>query len=152
MKRCGRCHEIKEESEFRFQSKILNKRYSKCKACEKKYRNTYLKISDVPRAYRERFMMELANKVYDYLLKHPCSCGESNPVVLEFHHLENKDECISRMIRNCCNWEKIILEIKKCIVLCANCHRKHHAKEGNYRMYKIQVQRISQAEKGVTGS
>lgn len=63
--------------------------------------------------------------VYEYLLLHPCvKCGESDPVVLEFDHLSDKFKEVSRMLSGHYGWEKVLLEISKCQVLCANCHRR----------------------------
>ncbi len=55
-------------------------------------------------------------------------CGESDSVCLDFHHKdkETKNGNISDMIKDFGNNEIILKEIKKCIVLCANCHRKIH--------------------------
>jgi len=44
---------------------------------------------------------------------------------LDFHH---KEECISRVIHSSSK-EKALKEAKKCIILCANCHRELHYKE-----------------------
>lgn len=56
-------------------------------------------------------------------------CSENNPVCLDFHHpdrdLKNND--ISKMVHDNYSIEKILIEIKKCQVLCANCHRKIEA-------------------------
>jgi|SRR3712207_5953769 len=56
-------------------------------------------------------------------------CGENHPACLEFHHLEGKtgkwDE-VSDMVRRLLSKERILAEIAKCEVLCANCHRKEH--------------------------
>lgn len=63
-----------------------------------------------------------------------CSkCGESNPVCLDFHHVDPTNKRTGRLslggaIRTK-GWglKRIQEEISKCIVLCANCHRKEHA-------------------------
>lgn len=59
-------------------------------------------------------------------------CGENDPVCLEFHHLnpETKDGEIGALSSR---WslKRLQSEISKCIVLCANCHRKEHARNRN---------------------
>lgn len=57
-----------------------------------------------------------------------CSiCGESEVCCLEFHHLDPSTKVDS--IMNMLNESRgtLIKEIKKCIVLCSNCHKKVHA-------------------------
>jgi len=60
-----------------------------------------------------------------------CSkCGENHPACLEFHHLDEKKKSfiISEAIeKRGYSKEKMLLEISKCIVLCANCHKKLHS-------------------------
>lgn len=55
-------------------------------------------------------------------------CGESHPSTLDFHHRDanDKEEVISKVIIKGWGKEKILDEIAKCDVLCANCHRKLH--------------------------
>ena len=68
--------------------------------------------------------------VYQYLLVHPCTvCGETEPVVLEFHHVGEKSWDIGRMIAQGYSIKSIAAEISQCTVLCANCHRRLTAKE-----------------------
>ena len=59
-----------------------------------------------------------------------CSkCNESSPACLDFHHV-NKNEKIMevcKMVSLSYSKQKILQEIDKCIVLCSNCHRKHHS-------------------------
>jgi hypothetical protein len=54
-------------------------------------------------------------------------CGESHQACLEFHHVITDEK-----VNEICNMftryteEEIMEEIKKCIIVCANCHRKIH--------------------------
>lgn len=54
-------------------------------------------------------------------------CGEKETVCLEFHHKDanKKDMSVAEMRSH--SFEKILEEIDKCVILCANCHRKVHA-------------------------
>ena len=60
-----------------------------------------------------------------------CSrCSESEPCCIDFHHIYGEKEfSISNMVRNGNSIDNIIKEIKKCIPLCSNCHRKEHLKK-----------------------
>jgi len=58
--------------------------------------------------------------------EHPCvDCGERDPLVLEFDHLRDKCFGIAQGFRDR-NWQSILDEIAKCIVLCGNCHLIQH--------------------------
>ncbi|MEK7113045.1 MAG: hypothetical protein AAB875_07085, partial [Patescibacteria group bacterium] len=56
-------------------------------------------------------------------------CSENDPVCLDYHHM-NKDKTfiIAEGIRKGLPILSILIEIEKCILLCANCHRKEHAR------------------------
>ena len=58
------------------------------------------------------------------------TCGETHPATLDFHHVNpnEKDGAISAMVL-ASSKKKLLAEIEKCIVLCANCHRKLHYEE-----------------------
>ena len=63
-----------------------------------------------------------------------CSvCGETDHNCLDFHHVmpEEKELNIPRAVAR--GSKTVISELKKCVVVCANCHRKVHA-------YNIPVQ------------
>lgn len=53
----------------------------------------------------------------------PCKdCGEYFPhYVMEFDHFRKKEYDVSRMTPR--GWDVIEAELKKCHVVCANCHR-----------------------------
>ena len=58
-----------------------------------------------------------------------CNYSTTNSA-LEFHHLDpnQKNDTVSNMFRNPRKIESIIDEAKKCVLLCANCHRELHDK------------------------
>ncbi len=59
------------------------------------------------------------------------ACGYSKCIAaLEFHHKDpsQKDFAISDN-GNTAAWEKVKIEVLKCDLLCANCHREIHAKD-----------------------
>jgi hypothetical protein len=58
------------------------------------------------------------------------SCGESRYWVLDFHHINPKEKEyeVSSLIR-IGNKKRVLDEINKCKVLCANCHRDLHHQE-----------------------
>ena len=77
-------------------------------------------------AYAKRRRRDNLQRVLDYLKTHPCvDCGEDDPIVLEFDHLRDKVANISAMRGH--PWWKMLLEIAKCEVVCANCHRRRTA-------------------------
>lgn len=61
-------------------------------------------------------------------------CGENRPDCLDFDHQDptEKSYTISRMLNY--NRRRIMEEIKKCVVLCANCHRIRTAQQKHLRL------------------
>jgi len=81
--------------------------------------------------------MEKARKIREYKEQLSCKvCGYSHKSrgkkfttwALQFHHHDSKKEAnVGDMISDGFALSKIFKEIKKCIVLCANCHMELHA-------------------------
>jgi 5-methylcytosine-specific restriction endonuclease McrA len=48
---------------------------------------------------------------------------------LECHHIDptEKEFGFGAMRANPKSWERIVVELRKCVLLCANCHREVHA-------------------------
>ena len=68
----------------------------------------------------------------DYKKRLKCSkCGIQDNRVIEFHHKngEQKDFNLGAVITHGYALDKIKSELKKCIVICANCHRILHYEE-----------------------
>ncbi len=58
-------------------------------------------------------------------------CGISHPAVLQFHHRDKTEKSftISSVVSRATSIKQITNEIKKCDVLCVNCHAKRHWRE-----------------------
>ena len=79
--------------------------------------------------------MELRREKYrwiaEYKAERGCSlCPEKRPAALDFHHRNSADKIvnISHAIQRWSD-ERILAEIEKCDVICANCHRVMHGPE-----------------------
>lgn len=69
-----------------------------------------------------------------------CCCGQSDPRCLDFHHRDpnQKEDTISNLVKQGYSEKKILAEIDKCDVLCANCHiMLHHSVKESYHRERI---------------
>jgi len=107
-----------------------------CKVCMAKFLKTH--YGNNPDYYKDK--AKKSNKEYrdrnsqymiDYLKQHPCiDCGEPDPIVLDFDHRSDKLYNVSEM--KAYPLQRVISEIGKCDVRCANCHRRKTAKERDF--------------------
>lgn len=71
-------------------------------------------------------------KLYELKLERGCEMCDYNkhPSALDFHHLnsEEKKDSVSKLVRQS-SWDSVKEEIKKCQLLCANCHREQTSNE-----------------------
>lgn len=68
-------------------------------------------------------------KVAKYKSERGCrDCGTTDHRVLDLHHRNgtDKEAAVSQMLYRY-SWKRIVAEMDKCDVLCANCHRIEHA-------------------------
>lgn len=128
---CRICKINKPQEDF-----VKNKREkggyeTRCRVCKRSYDNAYYKdniarrnnIADGNQNRRE------TNKQYviNYLKNHSCvDCGERDIIVLEFDHVNptNKRTTVGNLLSG--SLKSLILEIEKCDIRCANCHRRRH--------------------------
>lgn len=79
---------------------------------------------------RKRVYEKRKEYIGNYKLNRGCAvCGYNRYAsVLEFHHKEDKEFNIN----SSCNksFEKMLKEMEKCEILCANCHRERHIEKG----------------------
>jgi len=77
--------------------------------------------------HAKRARREAKKFIREYLELHPCvDCGEADPIVLDFDHVrgEKTDSICNMTRRGRYGIPKILAEIAKCEVRCANCHRR----------------------------
>lgn len=75
---------------------------------------------------------EMKKYVHNLKLQHSCKyCGENHPAALDFHHRdpEQKELSINDVIKAGWSFDRLVAEIEKCDIICANCHRKLHYEE-----------------------
>ena len=114
----------------------------KCKPCKRAYgRRHYVENKEayVAKASKNKYNAKLKNYrlMNEYLASHPCvDCGESEPLVLEFDHVGAKEADIAYLVQRR-SWKRILEEIAKCEVRCANCHRKVTAQRGGWLRFRV---------------
>ena len=66
-------------------------------------------------------------------------CSENHIACMDFHHIDpsEKEYEVSALVSSKM-FTKAYKEIKKCIVLCSNCHRKLHYEEKEQQKQKIE--------------
>lgn len=71
---------------------------------------------------------DIKNTLLEYKKSLKCEkCGYSNFRALQFHHHNSdKEYTVADMVKSGFSFNKILNEISKCQVLCANCHQIEH--------------------------
>lgn len=99
-----------------------------------------------PEAKRKKFesqrnrVSKNLQEVRQYKADRGCSdCGERDPIVLDLDHIDrgSKKFTLSNAVRLGVSIEKILKEIEKCEVVCANCHRRRTARQLGWREVQI---------------
>jgi hypothetical protein len=110
-----------------FTMKTKTRRQSQCRECQKVYRRKhYLKNKTKYLAKANKWRKSSRAKLAKLKTNQPCAdCKKIYPpYVMDYHHRNNtkKEICIGHQVANI-GWGRILEEIKKCDLICANCHR-----------------------------
>ena len=128
---CSMCKLEKNESDFLFKNKAKNLRQSCCSECFKVVRKkSYEKNKEYYYIRNKKRRIEISKWFFEMKSELSCElCGFSHPGALDFHHKDKKekDTEVSNLLKY--SKKRILEEIEKCVVLCANCHRIHHFNE-----------------------
>ena len=80
------------------------------------------------KASRDKARQEKRDWITNYKVEQGCmNCGIKDPRVLDLHHKNGvlKEMAVARAVSRF-GWTALRAEVKKCEVLCANCHRIFH--------------------------
>lgn len=126
--RCSKCQELRYPSEFNVRGR--RRIGSECLECEKAFsrlrssrsyyrdKQTYIRKAKERREKIKQYIREIKEKTgcADCRQKLPYYC-------LDFDHIRDKTDNISTLLRNA-SMAKVVAEIQKCEIVCANCHRQ----------------------------
>lgn len=145
-KRCSKCKQEKFKTEFHKRADRPSGVMSHCKECEKDRRNSR---KGVQSAYNKKSYQKNKTKVKQHSkivgqakmdkisqIKQttPCAdCGDTfpgRPEVMDFDHRDPSTKNFTMARARWKKWETIELEMAKCDIVCANCHRTRTVKQG----------------------
>lgn len=129
MKICSKCKDEKDLCNFAWRSKSKNQLHGQCNDCRRETaKKSYQKNKEKVIAAVSKRKNSYKEESFEWKSKLFCTCcGESYRRCIEFHHLDSdkKEYDISGMMSRY-PLASILQEVSKCIVVCANCHRKIH--------------------------
>lgn len=135
MKECSKCGRVWPLSEFQFRSVGRGTYRTICRECRRIYNRAYYrsnceKYKEHRRRNQPRYRNQRRQLLLDYVQGKSCvDCGETDPVVFEFDHVHgDKEHDIGAMI-SMYAWPRILAELQKCVIRCANCHRRKTARD-----------------------
>ena len=126
---CGK--ELKGRQKLYCSQKCKRKMYS-----HTKYHTEYSKKKDENGSLKKyEYIMKLGGKC--------CMCGyDKNFSALTFHHLRDKKFTLDARTFERCPKDLLEEEIKKCIVVCFNCHQEIHHPQHNKGNYNLTTKKL----------
>lgn len=152
---CANCHrehhfpnynnfEKLNENDFFIETVKNENIYTNCSICEKRLtgRQTQFCSLKCRNSINAQTHQRYGNQKFKYIQRKKelmkiigdkCSCCgyNKNLSALEFHHIDPKTKKFTLDARKLPNskFEDCLKEAKKCMIICANCHREHHYKQ-----------------------
>jgi hypothetical protein len=146
LKKCCTCGLLRSVTDFNKRARAADGLQSRCRSC---CRDWYLanrqSHGKVTRARSKSLRDDLANRLMNYLLEHPClDCGMSDIRCLEFDHRDpaEKRYNVAAMVELQKSWVEILSEIEKCDIRCANCHRIRTAAQFCTRRHRVMEEQV----------
>jgi hypothetical protein len=137
MKNCNDCETEKPLEAFNWRSKAKGTKQPYCRDCQRK-RNTsdYRKHREAYNANRKRYRQSMVDFIWEQKQGKICSeegCEVSNPIMLEFDHLGDKEFNLGSAPTKGYSRERVLREIAKCEIVCANHHRVRTHRRGGWK-------------------
>lgn len=144
MKVCTDCQKLLPHEAFAKNASKSDGLQNKCKECKKLYNITYYSVNkdrhkETRAESRQRIRDENTAKMVELLRNSECmDCGNSDIRVLEFDHLGDKSFTIGGRFQSM-SWDRVLTEIEKCDIVCANCHKIRTAERANNYRHNASV-------------
>ena len=142
MKTCNRCNETKDEEEFHWHTRSKGIRNAICKVCRKDQYKSWWNDKggseiwyEKQRVSREKRRIEMRQYVRDIKSKTPCAdCGNIyHFAAMDFDHIEGgKIADVSTLVNKAMR-TALMAELKKCELVCSNCHRVRTYERGELK-------------------
>lgn len=145
MKTCHTCRIELPLDQFPPNRARSDGRQSMCRACYASYQREYhrRRVEEDPeyrdrtrtarRDRQRRIRRENHRQLLRHFARHPCvDCGEGDHVVLTFDHVRGTKRFTIADRLYTMRWERLLEEIAKCEVVCANCHMRRTARRAGY--------------------
>lgn len=135
MKQCSKCGSLKSFKNFYKRKTGLRagEYYEKCSECYKSrgrnyYHKNRIRQLDLAKKRKLRYIEE-RKKFLEGIKAKPClDCGKEYPMwIMDFDHRDGQSKIASisfLAFRKMVNLKKLKEEIKKCDLVCSNCHRQ----------------------------
>ncbi|MGI8903204.1 MAG: hypothetical protein ACR2IP_06000 [Solirubrobacteraceae bacterium] len=136
-RRSGQPRTAETVDELAWRRRARGQRDNCCRPCRAAYKQEHYAANRaryIENALRRKRALAVDRATYlieFFRLRPYADCGETDPLILEFDHQENKLFNISKGLRDH-NLQVVIDEIGKCDVVCANCHRRRTAHRGGF--------------------
>lgn len=130
---CNKCEKRKAREDFHNSRSAKDMKFPTCKSCvRERYRAYREKVGGKELYQRVKKRMEPVKKIVDDFKKDGCcipKCEEKHPSCIDLHHVDpsEKDRNVSQLLYGGWSEKKVRAELSKCVPICSNCHRKHHA-------------------------
>jgi hypothetical protein len=132
LRRCGRCGALLPTTAF---NRSGDEYQAWCRECFREYfRDRGSLHREQCRTGKRKRRKKAKAFLGTYLATHPCvDCGESDRDVLEFDHVGEKKDDLTRLAYHGYSVEALAAEIQACEVVCVNCHRRRTARRSGSR-------------------
>jgi hypothetical protein len=139
MKKCPRCKEFLDKSNFGINITKKDGLQAYCNECMKKYRLEHYRNNKEAHYIRNSKKRKIfSNYILSIKNNTPCKdCGiiyNDEPWLTEFDHISKDKVSSVGKLRLMGNFKKLKNEISKCELVCLICHRRRTAKRGLWRV------------------
>ncbi len=140
--RCSRCQQFKPPDSFNWRRKRIGQRDSYCRPCRADYKQEHYAANRqryMDHAGKRRRAVRAERMAYlaEFFETRPCvDCGETDLRVLEFDHRGDKSFNVGYGLQRHA-WPRVLAEIDKCDVRCANCHRRKTARTRGFSRARL---------------